>query len=252
MTAVALAVLAAALPAPAAPGPCASTDVKVSIVSSGADGYNPVTADVPVGGTVCWTNNDGPPHTVTAENGGKPDSPALNGGGEGVYRETFTTAATIPYYCIYHGAMRGTVRVGGGGTGSPGGGTPGGGGTGGGGAPGTGTPTTPGADPPPSLASVRVIPTRACTPRSSTCRRPGARVRFSLSEPAQVRGTLERLRDRTSRVARRFAFSARAGVNRVRLPLRGLRPGRYRVSLRAVDGAGNRSLLVRSRFLLTR
>jgi plastocyanin len=214
---------------------CQPNDVQVSIVGdSSSNDYSPELATVPVGGTVCWTNNHVLPHTATADAGGNPNSPSLDTGE--TYRATFTTDATIPYHCKIHPQMTATVRVG---AGSPSGGGGGGGGDGGG-------QTGPGANTPPRFSSVRVIPSRACARRSRACPRPGASVRFSLDERARVNGTLERLATRSSRIARRFSYSARAGVNRVRLPIRGLRRGRYRLRLRATDSGGARSVVART------
>jgi plastocyanin len=222
----------------AAPGSaaaqCQPSDATVNITSTDPmNDYSPELVSVPVGGTVCWTNTDVLPHTATADSGGNPNSPSLSTGQ--TYRTTFGADATIRYHCEIHLGMAATVQVG---AGSP--------------APGGGGQTGPGTDFPPRLSAVRVIPSRACTKRSRTCRRPGARVRFSLDEAARVSGTLDRRGGGTSRIVRRFSVSARAGFNRVRLPLRRLRPGRYRVALRAVDGAGNRSALARAAFTLRR
>jgi plastocyanin len=227
--------LGMALPGSAA-AQCQPSDTMVNIIgTSPSNDYSPDPVNVPVGGTVCWTNTDTTPfpttHTATSDSSGVFDSGNIPAGG--TFRHTFTADATIPYHCSLHATMNGTVQVG---AGSP----SGGGGGGGGGQ------TGPGANTPPRFSSVRVIPTRACARRSRTCRRPGASVRFSLDERARVNGTLERLATRSSRIARRFSYSARAGVNRVRLPIRGLRRGRYRLRLRATDSAGARSVLART------
>jgi plastocyanin len=219
----------------AAPGgaaaQCQPSDAKVNIISTDpSNDYSPELVSVPVGGSVCWTNTDVLPHTATADSGGNPNSPNLSTGE--TYRATFGADATIRYHCEIHPGMTATIQVGAGGP------APGGGGQ--------------GTDLPPRLSGVRVIPSRACTRRSRTCRRPGARVRFSLDEAARVNGTLDRRGGGTSRIVRRFSASGRAGVNRVRLPLRRLRPGRYRVALRAVDTAGNRSAVARAAFTLRR
>jgi hypothetical protein len=117
----------------------------------------------------------------------------------------------------------------------------------------------PGRDPPPSDPPAR-DPPRSDPPRSDPPARappgrPGAdprapvvralrvvvgrgQVRFVLSERARVRLTLRV----AGRAIGRGAVSGRAGLNRVRLPgPRSLRPGRYRLSVVAVDRAGNRS-----------
>ena len=232
--------LGLALPGSAA-AQCEPGDLIVDIRGTDpANDYDPDPRTVPVGGTVCWRNSDASPfpasHTATSDSPGVFDSGTLPVGG--TFRHTFGADATIPYHCSLHASMNGTVQVGAGGP------PPGGGGGGG--------QTGPGTDTAPRVSGVRVVPSRACTRRSRSCPRPGARVRLSLSENARVNGTIERLGPRAARVTRRFSVSARAGVNRIRLPLRRLRPGRYRVSLRAVDGAGNRSAVARAAFRLTR
>jgi plastocyanin len=71
------------------------------------------------------------------------------------------------------------------------------------------------------------------------------RVRFSLDEPASV---IVRLRGPTRRT---YTREARAGRSSIRLPRR-LRPGRYRLTLRAEDAAGNESRTVVRRFRVRR
>jgi hypothetical protein len=86
------------------------------------------------------------------------------------------------------------------------------------------------------------------------------RVRFDLSEPASVIATLERarsgrraadgscrLRARRGRrcirwtTVRLLGHSGPAGPNAIRVRARGLRPGRHRLMLGAVDAVGNPS-----------
>jgi hypothetical protein len=71
-------------------------------------------------------------------------------------------------------------------------------------------------------------------------------VSFRLSEPATVR---LRFRRRGHRAIARRQVAARAGANRVRIALR---PGRYRLTLVALDRAGARSRPATVRFTLTR
>ena len=66
-----------------------------------------------------------------------------------------------------------------------------------------------------------------------------ARVRFTLSEPAAVRIVIERTRPGKRRVVRTLSLSGHAGANTARLRLRAR--GRYRATITATDGAGNRS-----------
>jgi hypothetical protein len=83
--------------------------------------------------------------------------------------------------------------------------------------------------------------------------RRGARMRFTLSEAAQV--TVVVLRRRTHGRYRRVGAlmrAASAGAGSIRVPSRlhghRLRRGRYRATLRAVDGSGNASRAARIRF----
>jgi plastocyanin len=203
---------------------CQASDVVVHINGTDpSNDFDPDPATVALAGTVCWQNTDPNPftnsHSATSDTPGIFDSGVLGPGG--TFRQTFTADATIRYHCSVHPSMTATLQVGAG--------------------------SGPG---PPRFSSVRVVPSRACVKRSRRCRRPGASVRFTLDRRARVSGTLERLGARAGRIARRFSFSGRAGANRFRLPLRGLRRGRWRLALRAVDSAGNRSALARKRFAI--
>jgi FtsP/CotA-like multicopper oxidase with cupredoxin domain len=71
--------------------------------------------------------------------------------------------------------------------------------------------------------------------------------RFRLSEPAVVRLTVKRGKRRIASVSR----TAATGTNQVKLRKR-LRRGRYRVTARATDLAGNAALPVTRRFAITR
>lgn len=71
--------------------------------------YDPATLTVAAGTTVTWKNNGAAPHTVTASDGNW-DSGNLDPGA--TFSKTFETAASIPYYCKYHGAATGTGMVG--------------------------------------------------------------------------------------------------------------------------------------------
>ena len=96
------------------------------------------------------------------------------------------------------------------------------------------------ADPPPVVRD-RVAPVVSALSASAR------RVRFALSEAADVRVVVKR---RRGGVVRRVSLTARpAGANAVRLRVR--RPGRYRVTVTATDRAGNRSLPRRASFRLT-
>jgi plastocyanin len=79
-------------------------------LNSTSNGFSPSTIHVVIGvnNTVMWTNNDGTPHTVTA-NDGSFDSGAITAGQSWTY--TFTQPGTYQYHCSYHSWMTGTVIV---------------------------------------------------------------------------------------------------------------------------------------------
>ena len=70
--------------------------------------FVPATLTVPVGATVTWTNHDGEPHTVVA-NDGSFHSPGLDT--NATFSYTFQTAGTFNYICSIHPFMHGTVVV---------------------------------------------------------------------------------------------------------------------------------------------
>jgi plastocyanin len=80
--------------------------------------FQPNPAQVSVGSTVTWTNNDSQPHTVTSGQNGQPDgkfdsspnfNPLMTPGA--TFSHTFTEAGQYPYYCALHPNMVGTVSV---------------------------------------------------------------------------------------------------------------------------------------------
>jgi plastocyanin len=83
----------------------AQNAVSVSIVNFA---FEPASVEVPVGGTVTWTNNGGAPHTVTADDGAF-DSGELAPGAS--FSQTFDAAGTFAYHCNIHPQMTGTVNV---------------------------------------------------------------------------------------------------------------------------------------------
>lgn len=114
-------------------------------------------------------------------------------------------------------------------------------------------------------ATARVVAVAGPPRRGASASRAGGppsetQLRFRLSEPARVRVGVER---RSGRPARRGARCrvgprrgrrcirwsevrvisqpSRAGGNRLRVVARGLRPGRYRLALTAIDGVGHRA-----------
>lgn len=71
--------------------------------------FNPGAITVKAGDTITWTNQDGVPHTATAN-----DSDLLQTGaiapGESV-SQVFDTPGTIEYHCEFHANMTGTITV---------------------------------------------------------------------------------------------------------------------------------------------
>jgi plastocyanin len=70
--------------------------------------FKPETVEVAVGSTVTWTNEDGFPHTATAEDKSF-DTGNLTKGQSGT--ATFDEAGTFKYICTIHNSMVGTVVV---------------------------------------------------------------------------------------------------------------------------------------------
>ena len=109
------------------------------------------------------------------------------------------------------------------------------------------------------LSDVAVTPRRfrlgSLLARLSARARPGGTIRFGLSEPARVSVRFARARAGRGFVPVHGALrlEARAGVNLVRFqgrvsPRRSLRPGRHRLTITALDAAGNKAAPRRARF----
>ena len=73
------------------------------------EAFVPGTLDVAAGTTVIWTNDDGVPHTVTANDGTFDSGPIQPGRS---YRWTADKAGAIAYHCIFHPSMTATLTVG--------------------------------------------------------------------------------------------------------------------------------------------
>jgi hypothetical protein len=113
------------------------------------------------------------------------------------------------------------------------------------------SPTPPGSGgaQEPALVSVKLRGTRFCTRRSASCRHPGVKVDIELSAPAEVRGKLKRRRGGRYRKFGSLDFGQLpAGPHRLAFKKAGgrrLKPGRYRLALRA--GGERRTLKFRVR-----
>jgi hypothetical protein len=108
----------------------------------------------------------------------------------------------------------------------------------------TGSDTTP-----PDLTSLGLSRTVVCTHRTKRCRTPGTRWTLQLGEDALLAIRVERLRaNRRPVVVKRFTRTRDAGRVTIAYSAHGLRKGRYRISVTAVDRAGNQSGRVTARF----
>jgi plastocyanin len=72
-----------------------------------AFGPNPV--EVPVGGTVTWTNQDAVPHTATADQRDVLQSGAISPGSS--FSQVFEASGEFNYFCEFHPNMTGTIVV---------------------------------------------------------------------------------------------------------------------------------------------
>jgi len=77
------------------------------------DAFSPNPIQVSVGSTVTWTNNDSVIHTVNSgtspTESGLFTSPIMNP--QDTFEYTFTEAGEVPYFCLLHPNMVGTVTV---------------------------------------------------------------------------------------------------------------------------------------------
>ena len=77
------------------------------------DAYSPNPIQVGVGDIVTWTNDDAQPHTATSGQNATPDGTFDSGimAPQGTFEHTFTEAGELPYFCLLHPNMVGTVSV---------------------------------------------------------------------------------------------------------------------------------------------
>ena len=110
--------------APAEAGTTAIAILQGAAVQGSPD-YDPDAAQVPVGNSIVWDNQDTVPHTATSGTGPQDpesaqlfDTGIINGGEEStaVELEGVSEGQTIPYYCIVHPYMTAelTIAAGGG------------------------------------------------------------------------------------------------------------------------------------------
>ena len=111
----------------------------------------------------------------------------------------------------------------------------------------------------PALGRVTLAPARFAVARGATAvsaARRGTSIRYGLSEPAKVTLRIEKLAKGKRRTLGTLRRTGAAGANRVRfsgrIARRALRPGRYRLTVRATDSAGNRSAARSAAFRIVR
>lgn len=95
-------------PTPGPVGQSTPVSIPVGAENLGNRAFAPDEADVAVGTTVTWTNNDVVTHTSTSNNGVWSSG---NVGPGGQFSFTFTTAGTFSYHCSIHPGMVGSVVV---------------------------------------------------------------------------------------------------------------------------------------------
>ncbi|HEU5103555.1 MAG TPA: DUF420 domain-containing protein [Roseiflexaceae bacterium] len=72
--------------------------------------FNPKDIVIPVGTTVIWINQDGAPHTATADDGALFKSELLSKGQS--FKHSFDQVGEFPYYCELHGGVGGQDMAG--------------------------------------------------------------------------------------------------------------------------------------------
>ncbi len=94
-----------------------TTSPRVSIVPGSSSltniAYQPNPAQIRVGDTITWTNNDLEPHSVTSGENAQADRRFDSGimAPTRTFEHTFTQLGQYPYFCILHPNMIGTVLV---------------------------------------------------------------------------------------------------------------------------------------------
>lgn len=101
------------------PAPGGATETPVASASAATEekaavtivnfAYDPDPIEIPAGGTITWTNNDGLAHTATATDRDVLQSGTIKPGKS--YSKTFDEPGTYTYFCEFHAQMHGTVVV---------------------------------------------------------------------------------------------------------------------------------------------
>ena len=207
-----------------APAAAQAANVEVQVGPGGTDSFQPSSVTVAPGDTVTWRWVSGS-HSVTS-NPNQAESFESHPGQQApisppgsTFQHTFNAAGqTIRYFCRVHAGQTGQVVVTGGG----------------------GDITAP------RVSSLKVRPSKVCRRKSSKCRKPGAKFSFNLSEAGRVALTIRRRSN--GKVVKTSSFNGKQGANERKLSTRGLKAGRYRLSIMATDANGNASTVATKSF----
>jgi hypothetical protein len=117
---------------------------------------------------------------------------------------------------------------------------------------GTITVNPAGVPPPkPKITGASISPARFCLHKSSRCRHPGSRLRFTLNEAATVTARVTRLHG-GSRVLKRITLNGRKGKNSFRFRPSGLASGHYLLTFFPKSTAGGKGSSVKKSFVVVR
>ncbi len=103
-----LAALSAAVPFAAATAAKAASHATAHTVSIEGFAFVPASITIKPGDTVMFVNNDGAPHTATADNGAF-DTGRLSKGQSASL--TFNAAGSFSYFCAVHPNMKGSITI---------------------------------------------------------------------------------------------------------------------------------------------
>jgi plastocyanin len=195
--------------------PAAAADVSIANFA-----FDPSTVTINQGDSVTWTW-DGPDtnHSVTSDpnqadsfdsDPGRTPSSADHLPGS-TFAHTFNTSGTFTYICKVHSFMTGKVVVNG-----------------------------PGGEPPPDTTAPAITGAsakggRRCKPHARNCKAKPTTVKFTLSEDATVKLAVPK------RPKAGVTRSFKAGAHTIKLSVKKLPPGKYKLKLTATDAAGNAS-----------
>lgn len=182
------------------------------VIARGDDTFFPGTLTVPPNTTIHWENR-GILHNVKFDDGSFEEPPDPQATPWRVSRH-FEDVGEFRYYCENHGGpngqgMSGVIRV-----------------------ESTANPT---------LTGMRVKPGKVCSRRTRRCKRAKATLSFTLSKTARVAGGIDPVGAPAGRIGRDLEYSGKPGENKFKIKAKGLRPGRWRVTLTAEDVNGNES-----------